>query len=744
MSLRLWRRCDAIAPDNAALALASWGCANYYCLVVGLPSMGLRARTLLGSLGMFCIHRALLALLVPLTLPALMFAGAQPVEAHSSVVASRPAPGERLESSPGIVTIVFSEPINASLSHGFVSAPDGQRFTGIASSPTAIDIQETTNAIGIYVVDWTSVSSVDGHVLHGRFEFGVGVSPSAPGEQNLASPQPNDLLIAGIGALEYLALFTGIGMVVLLVLAGRDPPIGWVVKARLRTTQWIPLAVALVAGVAVVTGDAANAAGSLSVPALVAYLGNWLPGFARATHLTAEAVALLFTIGYFGPRFVLPPLVIALVALAASGHAAAGQPWLLAVSVDSLHLLAAGVWVGGILGLAMLKPPGGWRGEEGRKLLQRFSWVALPAFAITVLMGVIRATEELSGFSDLVSSTYGRVLDVKVLLIAAMLPLSLVAWRRRRPWPRAEATIAVAVITATALLSSFPLPPARAAQADAAIASSTPNAALPEPTDLTLAGRTLITLVGLTVRPALPGPNTVWLYLSPISGGSARNLNVTATLQSQPLSLNVCGFDCRSAPAELSGGETLAIQVGGGGAAGTAVFKLPQLPAPDAKALLAAADTRMHGLDSLRIDELLGPAEVPLKSQYQMQAPDRMRLKASNGFESVIVGTNEFTRIPGAASWETLKIPPLRLPYFIWDSQPPLAARIVGRTTVDGLTAQVVAFFENYSSGPLWFEVWIGSDGLVHQASMTAEGHYMDHSYYDFNMPLNIQAPTAP
>jgi copper transport protein len=665
---------------------------------------------------------------------------ARPVEAHSTPVASRPAPGERLASSPGIVTIVFSEPINTSLSHGSVLAPDGQRFVGHASSPTAIDIQDPTNAIGIYVVDWTSVSSIDGHVLHGSFEFGVGVSPGLPGEQNLASPQPNDLVIAGIRALEYLALFIAMGMIVLLELAGGVPPVEWV-RTRLRTVVWVPLGVALAAGIAVVSGDAANAAGSLSVPAFAAYLGNGLPGFARSTHLVAEAIALLFAIGFLAPRLVLPPLVIALIALAASGHAAASQPSLLSISVDSLHLLAAGVWVGGILGLAALRPPGGWRGDQGRKLLQRFSWVALPAFAVTVLMGVVRATEELSNVSDLVSTTYGRVLDVKVLLIAAMLPLSLVAWRRRRPRPRAEASIAVLVIAATALLSSFPLPPARAAQADAATASSPPNAALPEPTDLTLAGRTLLTLVGLTIRPAMPGPNTVWLYLSPISGGSARNLLVTATLQSQPLPLRVCGFDCRSAQAELGGGETLAVQVAGGGADGTASFRLPQLPAPDGSALLAAANVRMHGLSSLRIDELLGPAEVPLKSQYQMQAPDRMQLKASNGFESVIVGTSQFSRTPGAASWETTQIPPLRLPYFIWDSQLPLAAHIVGRATVDGIPTQAVAFFENYSSGPLWFEVWIGSDGLVHQTSMTAEGHYMDHHFYDFNVPLDIQAP---
>ncbi len=693
----------------------------------------------LGRRRTFSIRRVVPALLMLLAVATSMFGGARPVEAHATVVASRPAPGERLGSAPGIVTLAFSEPINSALSHAFVFSPDSQRFDGIAASPTELDIPETTNAIGIYKVDWTTVSSLDGHVLHGSFEFGVGVSPGAAGEQNVASPRPSDLFIAGIQAIEYLALLITIGMIVLLELARRVPPVEWV-RTRLLAHLWVPLGVALAAGTVVVAGDAANAAGSVSVPAMFAYLGNGLPGFARILHLAAEAIALLFAVAFFGPRYVLPPLVLALVALAASGHAAATQPWLVSISVDSLHLLAAGVWVGGILGLATLGPPGGWRGEEGLKLLRRFSWVALPAFGLTVVMGMLRATEELSNVRDLVNSTYGQVLDIKVLAIAAMLPLSLVAWRWRRPSPRAEGSIAVAVIAATALLSSFPLPPARSAQADAAAVSSSASAAVPSPTDLTLAGRTAATLVGLTIRPAKPGPNTVWLYLLPISG-SARNLVVTASLEARPLAFSVCGSDCRRVQAQLSGGETLTVQVGAELGSGTAAFHIPQLPAPDGSALLAAANGRMHELSTLRISEELGPGVVPVASQYEMKAPDRMHAKAGNGFESVIIGSKSFSRRSSVGPWQVAQIPPIRLPYFIWDSAPLLGAHIVGGATVDGIPTQFVAFFENSSLGAVWFQVGIGGDGLIHQGSMTAVGHYMDHHYYDFNVSLDIQAP---
>jgi hypothetical protein len=43
---------------------------------------------------------------------------------------------------------------------------------------------------------------------------------------------------------------------------------------------------------------------------------------------------------------------------------------------------------------------------------------------------------------------------------------------------------------------------------------------------------------------------------------------------------------------------------------------------------------------------------------------------------------------------------------------------------------------------PLWFEVWVGADGLAHQSQMSAEAHFMDHRYYPFDTPISIEAPS--
>src|SRR5215217_7780553 len=56
--------------------------------------------------------RRLLALFLA---AAACLAGASPAYGHAAFVGSEPAPGQRLDASPGRVTLVFTEPLNASL-----------------------------------------------------------------------------------------------------------------------------------------------------------------------------------------------------------------------------------------------------------------------------------------------------------------------------------------------------------------------------------------------------------------------------------------------------------------------------------------------------------------------------------------------------------------------------------------------------------------------------------------------------
>ena len=88
--------------------------------------------------------------------------------------------------------------------------------------------------------------------------------------------------------------------------------------------------------------------------------------------------------------------------------------------------------------------------------MERFGRVALIAFGITALTGVLRTTEQLTAMTDLWSTPYGVVLSLKSLGVLVMLVLSAIAWRRGTPLAGVEAGFAVVVVGATALLAAFP------------------------------------------------------------------------------------------------------------------------------------------------------------------------------------------------------------------------------------------------------------------------------------------------
>lgn len=123
--------------------------------------------------------------------------------------------------------------------------------------------------------------------------------------------------------------------------------------------------------------------------------------------------------------------------------------------IGSVHLLSAGIWAGGILVMGMLRPPGGWTGPDGRQLVERFARVALIAFGVTALTGVIQATDRLHDLSDLWTTSYGAVLSLKVAGVLVMSALSL-AWRRGLPTARLDAAAALIVVAVTAILAAFP------------------------------------------------------------------------------------------------------------------------------------------------------------------------------------------------------------------------------------------------------------------------------------------------
>jgi len=245
---------------------------------------------------------------------------------------------------------------------------------------------------------------------------------------------PAEIVSGAFRGVEYAGLLGFVGVVVMRQLARQPPHMPWV-----RPEMERALALALLGGVATVA------------------LG---PSWIGAARVAAELAALVMCLRW-GPGAV-PAGFAAVLLLAPAGHAANAQPLVPAILVDELHVVSAGIWAGGVLVLATLRPPDGWRSPGGQDLLTRFGRVAMVAFAFTALTGLLRATEQVTGFSDLWQTAYGVVLVAKSVGVLAMLALAAVTWRRGVPVARSDALMALAVVAATGLLAAFPNPPAGA------------------------------------------------------------------------------------------------------------------------------------------------------------------------------------------------------------------------------------------------------------------------------------------
>ena len=103
----------------------------------------------------------------------------------------------------------------------------------------------------------------------------------------------------------------------------------------------------------------------------------------------------------------------------------------LATAADGVHLLAAGVWAGGLLPLALLlRAAGREEGADARPYAvvaaRRFSRCALVLVITLALSGTGMAVTNVGTVAGLVGTTYGRLLLAKVVLLVPILALAAV------------------------------------------------------------------------------------------------------------------------------------------------------------------------------------------------------------------------------------------------------------------------------------------------------------------------------
>ncbi len=117
--------------------------------------------------------------------------------------------------------------------------------------------------------------------------------------------------------------------------------------------------------------------------------------------------------------------VVATLPLAFTGHSGGTLGHDAAVNGYGAHLIAVSVWVGGLLGLALL-----WRGlgDDRAVAVRRYSVVALCAFVVAGLSGVLNGSLRVD-WDDLLTTAYGQLFLAKV---AVFVVLGGFGWAQRR------------------------------------------------------------------------------------------------------------------------------------------------------------------------------------------------------------------------------------------------------------------------------------------------------------------------
>ncbi len=152
-------------------------------------------------------------------------------------------------------------------------------------------------------------------------------------------------------------------------------------------------------------------------------LGRYLLGAAVLAGLAGVVAHLASTPRVAGGAFALAVLATWSVALAA--HGTGGLEHDLAVSMQFVHLLAVGVWGGGVVALAVVSRS---LGERLEPTLRRFSSLATVSLVALAAAGVLGAWIRLPDLASL-GTTYGAFLIAKIVLT---LLVGLVGLQQRR------------------------------------------------------------------------------------------------------------------------------------------------------------------------------------------------------------------------------------------------------------------------------------------------------------------------
>jgi len=413
-------------------------------------------------------RRLLIAVLLAVSL-ALILPGTS--EAHAVLLRSDPAPGAVLSVPPDQVRLWFSEALNPAFSTAVVVNARSQRVDNSDAQFSPGDASEMDVSLqpnlppGVYTVVWRADSNTDGHVLSASFFFTVanpdGTVPALshgvnPGANALGSSQPIGLYTGQLDAptlfnLVMITLFelgavfwVGAQFWVIYVLGPSAEDHAELSASNQQVQQrferrfsLLLLFVLLLANAGVLLGQALNiTGGNIATAFSLTLLVKLITGGRFGIYWLMRMVVLILAIRlalyrlqlYRSKRTKSSPLVdnvlpwtnlilgLALfIAMAMSSHAAAVNtniaPY--AIIADWLHLVAAALWVGGMMYIAasylplLRKHPVAEQARSLVTVLPYYTPWAIAGVVIMAVTGPFSAPVQLTSWEQLLTTAMG-------------------------------------------------------------------------------------------------------------------------------------------------------------------------------------------------------------------------------------------------------------------------------------------------------------------------------------------------
>ncbi|MFJ5996740.1 copper resistance protein CopC [Streptomyces sp. NPDC092370] len=382
----------------------------------------------------------------------LLLAGAAPASAHAALRATDPDDGSVLRQAPRHVTLTFTESVGLLDDSFRVFGPDQRRVhTGEA---THADGRSDTARVGLpgklaqgtYTVAWRVVSA-DSHPVSGAFSFSVGKRSATTFQADTGPPE--DPLTRGLhDAARYLAYLAAALLVGMAAFALLCRPADTSPLRRPLTAAWWTL-LGSTAALLLLRAPYESGTGPASAFDASA-LGRTLtgrPGEALLARLVVLLLTAVFLVRLAGRRERRGPATLATgtalaaalaLTWAAAEHASAGIQVPLAMTSSVLHLLATGVWLGGLVALLLTLRRAS---DDLAEVVPRFSRIAFASVTVLAVTGLYQSWRGLGSLFALTNTSYGRLLLAKLAGVAVLL---LVAGYSRR-WTQRLAAPAAAV-----------------------------------------------------------------------------------------------------------------------------------------------------------------------------------------------------------------------------------------------------------------------------------------------------------